>query len=76
MDVLVTSLILTNAKTVEKTSFDNLGFLIYLKEEEKNIPMEFFFIILIMMYTTVAFLPRSRFVLAPQATQMRVGQLP
>ena len=75
MDVLVTSLILTNAKTVEKISFDNLGFLIYPKEEAKNIPMEFFFI-LIMMYTTVAFLPRSRFVLAPQATQMRVGQLP
>ena len=75
MDVLVISLILTNAKTVEKTSFDNLGFLIYPKEEAKNIPMEFFFI-LIMMYTTVAFLPRSRFVLAPQATQKRVGQLP
>ena len=75
MDVLVISLILTNAKTVEKISFDNLGFLIYPKEEAKNIPMEFFFI-LIMMYTTVAFLPRSRFVLAPQATQMRVGQLP
>ena len=75
MDVLVTSLILTNAKTVEKTSFDNLGFLIYLKEEAKNIPMEFFFI-LIMMYTTVAFLPRLRFVLAPQATQKKVGQLP
>ena len=43
MDVLVTSLILTNAKTVEKISFDNLGFLIYPKEEAKNIPMEFFY---------------------------------
>ena len=37
MDVLVISLILTNAKTVEKTLFDNLDFLMYLKEEAKNI---------------------------------------